>query len=624
MKNAWKSPGLGATVLILLTVAAYLPAWHAGFVFDDFSLILENPLIKVGDGLHRFWFTTQAPDYYPLTWSLWWLEWRLWGEHPLGYHMVNVALHAANAVLVWSILKRLKIPGAWFAGLVFAVHPVNVATVAWISEQKNTLSMLFYLAAILLYLRSEEDGRGWWYGLSLGAFLLALLSKTAVVMLPVVLLGCVWWTRGEVRWKDVQRSGPFFLASLAMGFVTIWFQSHRAMQNLGSPATGFAFRLAAAGWAPWFYLYKALLPVNLTVVYARWSIDASQWVSYVPGATLMGALAIFWWRRKTWGRACLFGVGYFVVTLFPVLGFFDQALYRATLVADHWQYCAIVGIIALAVAAAQWIGRRIGEQGRNWGMAAGLAVILALEMATWERSGVYADDATLWRDNLARNPNAWLAHNNLGNALQRAGKLAEAKEQYEQALLLMPDYPEAENNLGTALGEAGEYEQAIGHFVRALRMVPTYAQAHYNFGNALVHLGRPTEALTQYQEALKIRPDYPEAQYNMGIALMQLGRVPEAIGHFEEALRIDPNDAEGHHDLGLALAQVGKYNEAMQHYEQALRIDPNYAEAHCDFGVALEQVGRREEAIAQYEQALSIRPDYAVAQSKLARLRALP
>ncbi len=243
-----------AIALGIFTVIVYLPIFQGKFVIDDYRLITGNPMVKASDGLYRFWFTTDALDYYPLTSSLWWLEWRAWGNHATGYHVLNVLLHAANAILVWMVLRRLKIPGAWLAALVFAVHPVNVATAAWISEQKNTLSMLLAVVAALLWLRFYDEGRWRWYGFSLAAFLLALLSKTAVVMLPVVLLGCVWWTRGRVRWRDVWCGVPFFVVSLVLGLITIWFQYHRAMGEAVVGTDGFAFRLAAAGWDPWFYL----------------------------------------------------------------------------------------------------------------------------------------------------------------------------------------------------------------------------------------------------------------------------------------------------------------------------------------------------------------------------------
>ena len=313
-------PWLLALVLAVVTLAAYLPTWHAGFIWDDDGLITGNRMIKDGDGLRKLWFSTEPRDYYPMTGSLCWLEWRAWGNNATGYHVLNVLLHAVNAMLVWMILRRLKIPGAWLAALVFAVHPVNAATVAWISEQKNTLSLLFAAVAVLLWLRFCDEGRWRWYGFSLAAFLLALLSKSAVVMLPVVLLGCVWWTRGRVRWRDVWCGLPFFVASLVLGLITVWFQYHRAM--LGNPVRSDSFlaRLATAGWVPWFYLYKALLPLNLTVIYPKWQIDAGHWISYLPGALLVVCFLVFWWKRRTWGRPLLFGLGYFVVTLFPGIG----------------------------------------------------------------------------------------------------------------------------------------------------------------------------------------------------------------------------------------------------------------------------------------------------------------
>ncbi len=650
-----RRPWLLALVLVIVTSVAYQPVQHAGFIWDDDVWITQNPMIRASDGLQRIWFTTEAKDYYPLTWSLCWLEWRAWGDHATGYHAVNVLLHAVNAVLVWMVLRRLKIPGAWLAGLVFAIHPVNVATVAWMSEQKNTLSMLFYLVAILLYLRFDEERRWGWYGLSLAAFGLALLSKTAVVMLPVVLLGVVWWVHRTVRVRDALSSVPFFVLSLVMGLVNISFEYYRSMGGHPVRTVGFLFRLAAAGWVPWFYLYKALLPVNLMVIYPRWEIEASRWVSYVPGMVLIGSLALFWWKRQTWGRPWLFGLGYFVVTLFPVLGFFDQSFYRLSLVADHWQYYSIIGAIGLAVAGGEWICRRMGEPGRYARAVACAAVLMILGGATWRRSGVYAGEETLWRDNVAKNPGAGLAHNNLGIALMRSGRLQDAIAEYEQALRIKPDFARAHYTLGIALVEAGKVVDAIEHYRQALRINPDYANAHESLGVALVQLGRLPEAIGQYQQALQIDPENAEAHYNLGNALQQLGNIPEAISHYQEAVRINPNFAEAHNnlgnfllqegrvrdaiaeyeqalrikpdsaaaesDLGLGLARLGKFQDAIAHYQRALRIDSNRAEAHYNWGLALVQLGRVPEAIAQYEQALRINPDDADAQNALARLQ---
>ncbi len=645
MKNAWRSWGLGAALIIGLTVVAYLPAMRGGFVFDDYDFITSNRIIKAHNGLYRFWFTTEAPDYYPVTWSLWWLEWRFWGDNATGYHVVNVLLHAANALLIWIVLRRLKIPGAWLAGLVFAVHPVNVATVAWISEQKNTLSMLFYLVAILLYLRFDEESRsphtgvqGWrWprprsrgkYGLSLAAFVLALLSKSAVVMLPVVLLGCVWWTRGRVRWKDFLCSVPFFILSLALASVTIWFQHNRALEGLEARTGGLLLRLAVAGCVPWFYLYKAFLPLNLSMMYPQWEIDASRWVSYLPGVILIGCFGLFWWKRQTWGRPLFFGLGYFVVTLFPVLGFFDQGFYRFSLVADHWQYYSIVGAIALLVASGERIVRRLGE-GRQpvevlAPLGAGLAsvaVLVVLGTVTWRRACVYETNERLWRDTLAKNPQCWAAHNNLGNALARLDRTPEAIEHYEQALRIKPDFAEAHNNLGTALARLDRTPEAIKHWEQALRIDPDFTGAHNNLALALWQMGRVQEAIGHWEQAVRVKPDYAEAHNNLGNALLVAGRVKEAIGHFEQSLKIKPDFAAAHYNLGVALWQVGRVPEAIGHWEQAVQVKPDYTEAQYNLGVALKQVGRVPEAIEHWEQAVRVKSDYAEAQRNLAWLLA--
>ncbi len=405
--KSWKSLSAGAAVIILLTMLAYLPVMRGGFFWDDSALVTENPIIKAHNGLQRFWFTTEAPDYYPLTSSLLWLEWRAWGNSAPGYHVVNVLLHAVGAVLVWLVLRRLKIPGAWLAAIIFAVHPVNVATAGWISEQKSTLSMLFYAVAILLYLEFDEERRWRWYALSLTAFLLALLSKSAVVMLPVVLLGCIWWRHDQVQRRDIAYSLPFFALSLIAGVSTIWFQYGNAMHWGTVREADFAARLAAAGWVPWFYFFKAVLPCHLMVVYPKWEIAPDRLISWLPGVLLIGCFLIFWRERKSWGRAALFGFGYFTVTLFPVLGFFDQGFYRFSLVADHWQYYSIIGVIALGVAAGEGICRKIaGEGSFSVKAVASIVVLAALTVATWTRASLYADPNALWRDTIAKNPNA--------------------------------------------------------------------------------------------------------------------------------------------------------------------------------------------------------------------------
>ena len=633
MKNAWRSWGAGAALIVLLTVVVYLPTMRDGFVFDDHILIADNEMLKASDGLYRFWFTAEAPDYRPVTWTLWWLEWRLWDGRPVGYHVVNVLLHAVDCVLVWLVLRRLKIPAAWLAALVFAIHPVNVATVAWISEQKNTLSMLFYATSILLYLKFDEEQvhrqgrlchqeisqatglaaeRCWrWYGLSLAAGLLALLTKTAAVMLPVVLLGCVWWRHGRVGWKDWLGSVPYFIASLVLSLVTI-VQHQRALGEVVVQTGGFATRLASAGWVPWFYLSKALLPVNLTLIYPKWQVDASNWVSYVPGTILIGSLAVFWWKRRTWGRPLFFGLGYFVVTLFPVLGFFDQAFYRYSLVADHWQYFSIIGVIALVLAAGERMGGRIGERGRRAAMLAGAIVLVVLGIATWRRGCVYANDATLWQDTVTKTPNAWVAHNNLGSVLWKMGKPREAIAQYDQALKINPDYAEAYNNLGAALVRLGKVREAATQFEQALRIKRHDAAAENNLGAVLAQAGEFEEAIVHYEQALKARPGFADAHDNLGLALAHVGRVGDAIRHFEQALLINPDSAETQNNLAWLLATLppvegGDPVRAVALAQRACELTGNRVVPDLDtLAAAYAAAGRFNEAVATAQKAIEL------------------
>jgi tetratricopeptide (TPR) repeat protein len=597
-------------ICLLLVVAAFLayqPVWHAGFIWDDDELLTNNPVVKSADGWYRPWFTASTLDYYPMTFSLWWLEWRLWANNPLGYHLVNVLLHALSAVLLWRVLLRLNIPRALLAAALFALHPVNVESVAWISEGKNTLCMFFYAGALLCWLKFEDSGRGRWYGLSLAAFALALFSKTAVAPLPVVLLGIAWWRRGRVGWKDVRQVAPFFVMAAAVCWVTVWFHYHRAMGSEVVRTDGFWSRLAGAGWAVWFYLYKAVLPLHLAFVYPRWQIDARNVLSYIPLVLLAAAFVLCWRWRQSWGKALFFGLAYFVVMLLPVLGFLNIYFMRYSLVADHWEYFAIIGPIALAAAV---IRRPV--------LAATL--LLALGVLTWKQCGMYANAETLWRTTMARNPGSTIAPNNLSRALLDKGRTDEAMRLCQTVLATHPNDVTAQFNLGDGLLEKGRLDEAIAHFQKALELQPAMPGIPCHIGEVYLKKGQWDAAIRCFQRAIELQPDYPAAFCNLGYALLQEGRRTEAMAAYNKALALDPRYALAHNDLGNILLQLGRTDQAMDHFQRAAEILPDFAEARFNMAEVFLARGRLDDAISQYKKALEIRPDLAEADYKLGNI----
>ncbi len=342
---------IGTALIALVACVVYWPSLTGGFLWDDDVLLTGNALVKSADGLYRMWFTTEAVDYWPLTNSSFWLEWRLWGMNPIGYHVTNLILHVASATLAWAILRRLQIPGAFLAALIFVAHPVNVESVAWIAQRKNTLSMLFFLLSILWYFKHDLDtqapGRARWYGLSLLAFVLAMLSKGSVVVLPLMLLLIAWWRRRRITSSDLARTLPFFVVGVGLTLVNIWVQT-RGVQETIRHAT-LVERALGAGAVTWFYLWKAVLPINLTFVYPRWTIHASdlRWWCPLLAALLVTGLLV--WRRHTpWGRPLLFAWAFYGLALAPVMGFADVYFMKYSLAADHYQYIALLGVSACA------------------------------------------------------------------------------------------------------------------------------------------------------------------------------------------------------------------------------------------------------------------------------------
>ncbi len=605
---------------------------HGGFVWDDDSWTTGiSSLLRDFSGLRTMWCQlTALQQYYPLSGTTFWLDYHLWGFWTLPYHVENVLLHAASAVLFWQLLRRLETPGAWLAGAVFALHPVMVESAGWITERKNVLSLVFYLGALLAYGRfnsfwKEDNGsraqhRGA-YGLALLLCLGALLAKTTAFSLPAVIVLIGWWKRGRIRWReDVLPMLPMFLLAISFCLMT----SRLEKTHVGAQGPDFTLtfpeRCLIAGRVPWFYIGKLLWPVNLCFVYPRWQPDPGSWQQWLYPAATVGMLVALWLARHRIGRGPVTAAFFFVGTLLPLLGFFNAYGMRYSFVWNHWVYLPSLGLIALAAAltARAAVVRRAPRA--VYGVVA--VVLVALGTLTWQQAHSYRDVETLWRDTLAKNPRCWMAHNNLGLVLVSLGRVPEAIAHYEQALRIRPDLAEVHCYLGIALMDSGRIPEAIEHFDQALRINPDLTDAHLNLGIALMRSDRIPEAIAHLQQALRLQPEYADAHLNLGIASYQTGKREEAVEHFQHALRINPDCAEAHCNLGVALKQSGRIPEAIAHYQQALRIKPDYAEAHFNLGNALAQVGRVPEATGQYKEALRIEPDFTLAQNALARLQA--
>ena len=696
----WRDLGGGA-LIFGATFLAYLPAIHGGLLWDDGAHVTK-PALQSLEGLRRIWFELGATQqYYPLLHSAFWVEHRLWGDAVLGYHLTNLLLHATAACLVVAIVRRLFNPRAdsplsppmkqragqpvasgspsagpgrcagaeWLAGFIFALHPVAVESVAWISEQKNTLSAVFYLGAALAYLRFDRDRRKSQYGLALGLFVLALLSKTVTATLPAALLVIFWWQRGRLGWRrDVRPLLPWLVLGVTGGLLTAWVE-HKffiAVQtSMGALGTDYALtffeRCLLAGRVIWFYLSKLLWPADLMFIYPPWSVDGAAWWQYlfplgvVALVAALGGLA----RRQ---RGPLAGLLFFAGTLFPALGFINVYPFLFSYVADHFQYLASLGIIVPLAAGLTRAARALATRGLA--LTGGGVLLAVLAGLTWQQCGMYRDVETLYRRTLARNPACWLAHGNLGLMLARApdglpealahfeaavrlkpdnaemhnhlgsvlaripGRQAEAIAEYETALRLSPNFPYTHANLGIALMEIpGRLPEALDQLDTAVRLKPDYAEAHHMRGCALARIpGREPEAIAAYETALRLDPAIPEAHTNLAIALAGIpGRMPEAIRHFEAAVRLGPGSAGAHYNLGYALATMPeRAAAALAQFETVLQIDPNHAEAHFALGVALAGLpGRRPEALAHFAAVLRIKPDHAEARQWAERLRAV-
>jgi tetratricopeptide (TPR) repeat protein len=625
----------------------YAPALGAGFIWDDGRAITDNSALRSLHGLWRLWAGQAEADYFPLKSTVLWLLYRLFGARTSPYHILHVAVHAANAVLLWRVLRRLSIPGAWLAGLVFLVHPTHVESVAWVSECKNTLSTLFALLALLAWFGYQDHRRGRDYVVSLVLFVGGLLCKTHVVILPMVLVLCAWWQRrpdrqapsdvagkreGELLgvinpflgglvivigivarefwlatilclgvgsvgilssflarrfapFRFILRTLAFFQVAVLFGAVTVWFQYGTAIGDYQLPVGGMSSRVANAGKATWWYLAKAISPVSvwyempdrpietepeaqaflagtrsanpapawprgkltvwpLVTIYPRWRVTPPLWYDFIPAIAM---LALFAWaakHREGRGRGTFFALAYFLIALLPVVGLLKMSYMRAAWVADHFQYLADIGIIALACAAGTLLWRKATPAGR-WPIS-GAAVVLIGSFAagTFVRAGDYHSEYTLWTDTVAKNPGAWQAQVRLGAALLVRGDVRAATVHFGEAVRLKPDEADARNNLGLGLVSEGQVADGIAQYRESIRLKDAAFSPHANLAEALAGQKLYPEAIAEYRAALRRNPALVSVMFRLGSALVLTGKLDEAIDTFESAKRRAPNSPE--------------------------------------------------------------------------------
>jgi len=609
-----------ALLLVTVTLLVYWPALGGGFLLDDDVHIAKNSALLSLHGLQLIWFKPGATyQYYPLTFTWFWVGYHLWGLNPLGYHLSNVLMHVVTALLFWQLLQQLKVPGAFLAGVIFALHPVNVMSVAWMTELKNTLSAALAIGACWAYVRwaglgvyaasaDAEKGRGRsagrFYVLSLVLFLLAMFAKTAVSLLPVTLLLLVWWRKGRLCWRDALSIVPMLVVVILLGRLTMGIEDPGHTMAKCYPL-GLPGRVLVSGRSFWFYLGRLVFPYPPEIIYERWKIDAAATGQYLFPAATLAALGGLWLGRQRMGRAPFVAAMHFFLGTSLLILLEVPTWTKFSFVSDHWQYLGSLSLVALAAA-----GLVIGL--KRWGWAAELGVsgllLLTLGVMTWNRSHAFSNAQTFYQTILTENPACWMADNNLGFLYLQQDRVNEAVACFQKAIASNPNAVEALDNLGLACHETGQTAEALAYFRQALKIDPGFADAHYNLANTLLQAGQRDEAIVEYQEALRIQPDDLMTCNNLGNAYQQTGQFGEAIICFRKALEINPRAKEICFNLGTVLLRTGHAEAAIGWFEKAVEIDPDFADAHSNLGTACLQMRWIKEAVAHYQKALAIQP----------------
>jgi tetratricopeptide (TPR) repeat protein len=629
--------------LVMATFAVYWQVHNFDFVnFDDPAYVYENRYVQEGLTLDSiiwaFSFSEKKGSYWhPVSWLSHMLDYQLYELRPGKHHLTSLIIHIANSLLLFIVFKSMT--GAFwksaFVAMLFAIHPINVDSVAWITERKNVLSTFFWMLTMLAYVYYSKQPVLYRYLLTFFVFALGLMAKPMLVTLPCVLLLLDYWPLGRFSYgpsggnkngktnkiiiSGSQGFSTFRLVLekipfLALSVLSICLSSFLVKGKVTESMSFVPMKLRIANALVSYvkYIGKMIWPQDIAVLYPFPRV-VQMWQT-IGALFLLVGVSVFMIRSIRRAPCLIIGWLWYLGTLVPVIGLVQVGLWPA--MADRFAYVPLIGLFiviswGIPELVAQWRYRKI------W-LATLATVVLTILMAmTWKQVGYWENSITLFEHTLKITSNNYLPHNNLGLALYNQGRTAEAIEHYLQALRIKPDYEKAHSNLGVALDTQGRTAEAIEHYLQALRIKPDYVDAHNNLGLALYNQGRTAEAIEHYLQALRIKPDYVDAHNNLGVALNNQGRTAEAIEHYLQILGIKPDYEKAHYNLGVALDEQGRTAEAIQHYLQALRIKPDYVEAHNNLGIALFRKGNIEGAIAHFRKALRINPNNIHAKNNL-------
>jgi tetratricopeptide (TPR) repeat protein len=651
-----------ALLLCGLCLIVYFPVLYGSELWDD-GFHLTAPGLRSLSGLGHIWFQLGATQqYYPILHSFFWLENSVWGQSVLGYHLANICLHVINAYLFFILLRHLEIKGAWLASFLFALHPLGVESVAWISEQKNTLSLMFYLSSALVYFNWLVSKNKNTYIIALVLFILALLSKSVTATLPCAILVILIWKKGSLNFKeDILPLTPWFILALVSGLFTVWVERYVIGANGLNYTLSVVSRIILSGKIILFYVAKFLWPKHLSFIYSRWVIDVTDASQYLALALcIVTLISLVFWRRRYAGSLCVALL--FIGTLFPVLGFFNIYPFAYSYVADHFTYHACLALFAGIAALWSTYNLKCSQSHslvkRRLPIIMAMGVLTALGSKAYTQAKNYTDSETLYRATLQTTPDCFLAHNNLGVMLSERGESREALKHFYAAMDANPNYPQSYKNYADELSKnPGHDEEVLALYTHAIALNPSYTEAHESLANQLSQMpGRAEDAEKEFQKTLLLRSSYAKAHNDYAIFLGNMPqRHEESIRQYIESLKIEPLNATTHENLAYEYSKetktlresIGEYTIALSlnpssatahnnlanllapnssqaalaisHYESALKLNPSYAEAHNNLGnILVKDPYRLADAILHYKAATRINPSYAEAHFNLA------